>query len=141
MNILVSACLLGIACRYDGKSKPNQDVVNLAKTYNLIPFCPECYGGLPTPRLPAEQVGNKVLRIDGADVTKEYQKGADEAVKIAKMLKCEYAILKSKSPSCGIGLIHNGSFDGGYIEKDGITAIALKKANIKVITENEISKI
>ena len=79
MNILVSACLLGVACRYDGKSKPNNDVTALMDKYNLIPFCPEITGGLPTPRHPSEIVGNRVLNDIGEDVTAQYKKGAEEA--------------------------------------------------------------
>jgi len=116
MNILVSACLLGVACRYDGKSKPNEDVIALMNKYNLIPFCPEVTGGLPTPRHPSEIVGDKVLNDIGEDVTAQYNKGAEEALRIAKMYNCKYAILKEKSPSCGKGKIHNGKFDGGYVE-------------------------
>lgn len=138
MNILVSACLLGVACRYDGKSKPNEDIIKLMDKYHLIPFCPEITGGLPTPRHPSEIVGNKVLNNIGEDVTTQYKKGALEALKIAKLYDCKYAILKEKSPSCGKGKIHNGKFDGGYIEGDGITARLLKENGIKVFGESEI---
>ena len=81
MNILVSACLLGIGCRYDGKCKPNEDVIKLSEEHNLVPFCPEIYGGLPTPRVPSEIVGEKVLNAEGEDVTEQYSKGAEEAMK------------------------------------------------------------
>ena len=138
MNILVSACLLGVACRYDGKSKPNEDVIKLTEKHNLIPFCPEITGGLPTPRHPSEIVGDKVVNDKGEDVTMQYEKGAKEALRIAKLFNCKYAILKEKSPSCGKGKIHNGKFDGGYIEGDGITTRLLKENDIIVLGESEI---
>ena len=141
MNILVSACLLGIGCRYDGKCKPNEDVIKLSEVHNLVPFCPEIYGGLPTPRVPSEIVGEKVLNAEDEDVTEQYSKGAKEALKTAKMFGCEVAIMKEKSPSCGNGLIHNGNFDGGLIEGDGITVRLLKKNGIKVFGESEIESI
>ena len=138
MNILVSACLLGVACRYDGKSKPNEDVIKLMEIHNLIPFCPEIYGGLPTPRHPSEIVADKVLNKIDEDVTGQYKKGAEEALRIAKMYKCQYAILKEKSPSCGKGKIHNGNFDGGYIEGNGITAQLFIENGITILGESEI---
>ncbi len=141
MNILVSACLLGLACRYDGKSKPCDEVIKLIGKYNLIPFCPEVMGGLPTPRIPSEIVGDMVLNKHGENVTEQYRKGASEALKIAKMYNCKYAILKEKSPSCGKGKIHNGKFDGGYIDGDGITTRLLKENGISVLGEGEIDKI
>lgn len=139
MNILVSACLLGLACRYDGKSKPCEDVIKLTEKYNLIPFCPEVMGGLATPRHPSEIVGDRVINLIDEDVTAQYKKGAEEALKIAKMYNCKYAILKEKSPSCGSGIIHNGKFDGGYIDGDGITARLLKENRIKVLGESDIN--
>ena len=141
MNILVSACLLGIGCRYDGKCKPNEDVIRLSEEHNLVPFCPEIYGGLPTPRVSSEIVGEKVLNAEGEDVTEQYSKGAKEALKTAKMFDCEVAIMKEKSPSCGNGLVHNGKFDGGLIEGDGITVRILKKNGIRVFGESEIESI
>ena len=141
MNILVSACLLGVGCRYDGKSKPYPPVIELMDKYNLIPFCPEVTGGLSTPRPPAEIVGDKVINNAGTDVTHQYTKGAEEALKIAKLYNCKYAILKEKSPSCGSGVIHNGKFDGGLIEGDGITAKLLKKNGITVLGETQIQNL
>ena len=139
MNILVSACLLGLSCRYDGKSKPCDDVIKLTENYNLIPFCPEVMGGLPIPRPGSEIVGNKVINENGDDVTAQYIKGAEEALKIAKIYNCKYAILKENSPSCRGGKIHNGKFDGGYVYGDGITTRLLKENNINVIGESKIN--
>ena len=139
-NILVSACLLGEPCRYDGKSKPCERVIALKGTYNLIPICPEVMGGLPTPRIPSEICGERVLMKDGRDVTENYNRGAETALAIARENACTVAILKEKSPSCGSGLIHNGSFDGGLVEGDGITTQLLKQNGICVLGESEITE-
>ena len=139
-NILVSACLLGTACRYDGKSKPCERVIALSNTYNLIPICPEVMGGLPTPRVPSEICGDRVMMKDGRDVTENYNRGAKQALEIARENECTVAILKEKSPSCGSGLIHNGLFDGGLVTGDGITTRLLKKEGIRVLGESEITE-
>ena len=139
-NILVSACLLGESCRYDGKSKPCERVIALKDTYNLIPICPEVMGGLPTPRVPSEICGERVLMKDGCDVTENYNRGAEIALSIARENACTVAILKEKSPSCGSGLIHNGHFDGGLVAGDGVTAALLKGAGIRVLGESEITE-
>ena len=137
-NILVSACLLGQSCRYDGKSKPCERVIALKDTYNLIPICPEVMGGLPTPRTPSEICGELVLMKDGRNVTENYNRGAQKALEIARENACTVAILKEKSPSCGAGRIYEGSFTLKFIEGDGITAALLKKNGICVIGESEI---
>lgn len=139
-NILVSACLLGESCRYDGKSKPCERVMALKDTYNLIPICPEVMGGLPTPRVPSEICGECVLMKDGRDVTENYNRGAQKALEIARQNACTVAILKEKSPSCGSGLIHNGLFDGGLVDGDGITTQLLKNEGIRVLGESEITE-
>ena len=141
-NVLISACLLGVACRYDGCRKPLPHFVieKLKQEYSLIPICPEIMGGLPTPRIPAEvQLDRKVLRSDGADVTENYRKGAEEALRLAELFQCKLAILKEKSPSCGAGRIYDGSFSRTLIGGDGITAELLKKNGIRVIGESEIA--
>ena len=141
-NILVSACLLGMACRYDGKSKPNETVLRLLENNSdeirLIPICPEQLGGLPTPRVPSEKAGEKVINRVGIDVTVQYQKGAKEALKLAKLYHCETAILKERSPSCGRGEIYDGSFTKTLISGDGTTAELLKQNGIRVIGESEV---
>lgn len=136
MNILVSACLLGVACRYDGKSKEVERIKRLISKYNLIPICPEQLGGLPTPRVPSERNGDKVINSEGKDVTCEYKKGAEEALRIAKIFNCSIAILKAKSPSCGTGEIYDGSFSKTLTVGNGITADLLLENGIKVFTEN-----
>lgn len=140
MNILISSCLLGVSCRYDGKKVENDDALALISKHNLIPFCPEIYGGLSTPRDPAERIGTLVLTDKGADVTEQYTKGAEEALRTAKLFNCSMAILKEKSPSCGRGIIHNGAFDGGLVEGNGVTAELLEKNGITVIGESKIKE-
>lgn len=138
MNILVSACLLGTACRYDGKSKPVNSVLKLKDKHNLIPVCPEIFGGLPTPRKPSEICGDGVFSSDGTDVSENYAKGAAETLKLARILNCKVAIMKEKSPSCGKGKIYSGNFDGKMTDGDGITVRLLKAEGITVLGESEI---
>ena len=138
MRILVSACLLGVRCRYDGESKACPAVLDLAKEHELVPVCPEQVGGLPTPRTPAEIQGERVVTRDGRDVTKEYQKGAEEAARLYQLLRCDCAILKARSPSCGCGQVYDGAFSGTLTPGDGIAAQALKRINARVITEERI---
>lgn len=141
MNILISGCLLGLKCRYDGKEKKLPEIEKLIELHNLIPICPEQLGGLPTPRIPAERVKDKVINQDGVDVTKEYQLGAEEALKIAKLYNCKKAILKEKSPSCGCGKIYDGTFSRNLIVGNGVTAELLLKNGIEVFGESEIDKL
>ena len=141
MNILVSACLLGCACRYDGACKPCEKVLALSKKHTLIPFCPEVYGGLPTPRPPSEIVCGRVINSEGKDVTTEYEKGAKEALRIAKLFGCKVAILKAKSPSCGKGEIYDGTFSKTLCKGDGICAALLMQSGIEVFTEDEINAV
>jgi len=135
---LCSACLLGIKCRYNGKSKKNRKVIELAKKEILIPVCPEQLGGLPTPREPAEIKGKRVFTKSGKEVTKNFQKGAEEVLKIAKLFGIKEAILKQKSPSCGLGKIYDGTFRGKLIKGKGVTASLLKKNKIKIISEENL---
>lgn len=138
MKLLVSACLLGIDCKYNGKNNKNDKVIELLEDYDLIPVCPEIMGGLTTPRTPAEINKNKVITKDGINVTKQYQKGAEETLKIAKLYNCQRAILKEKSPSCGCGKIYDGTFTGTLIDGDGITARLLKEYGIKITGETTL---
>ena len=133
MKILVSACLLGVHCRYDGSEKLNEAVKKLAERHTLIPFCPEIYGGLPTPREPSEIREGRVYTRSGRDVTAEYEKGAAEALKVAQMLGCDCALLQDRSPSCGIDRVHNGLFDGGLVDGDGVTARLFREAGIRLV--------
>ena len=138
MNILVSACLLGCACRYDGGSKPCAAVRALAARHTLIPVCPEIYGGLPTPRTPCEIVGGRVLSRDGADRTDAYRRGASEALRLAGALGCRAALLKARSPACGSGEVYDGSFSGTLTAGDGVAAAALSAAGIAVFGEDRL---
>ena len=140
-NILVSACLLGTPCRYDGASKPNAKVIALSEKYNLIPVCPEVAGGLPTPRTPSEIVGERMLMRDGRDVTENYRRGAEFALKKARENSCEIAILKARSPSCGKGQVYDGTFSGTLTSGDGITAKLLADAGISVFSEENIDEL
>jgi len=135
---LCSACLVGIKCRYDQKSKSYEKVVSLAGKEILIPICPEQLGGLSTPREPAEQKGGKVISISGKDVTENFEVGAEEVLKIARIFGVKEAILKQRSPSCGSGQIYDGTFSKTLIQGDGVTAALLKRNGIKVISEEEL---
>ena len=141
MRILISACLLGICCRYDGASKSYPGIAELAKTHTLIPVCPEQLGGLPTPRPPSERQGERVMSVIGADVTEQYRSGAEETLKLFELLACDAAVLKEKSPSCGSGLIYDGSFSGTLTEGDGVTAELLRSHGIAVYGESQIEKL
>lgn len=133
-KILVSACLLGTNCKYSGGNNYSEEVMEFLKDYEIIPICPEQLGGLPTPRPASEIIGDKVMNNEGTDVTSNYQKGAEEALKIAQLLGIKKALLKAKSPSCGNGKIYDGTFSGILTTGDGITTKLLKENNIEVIT-------
>ena len=138
MHLLISMCLLGIPCRYDGKAGqilPELD--QLQKLCTLIPICPEQLGGLPTPRLPSERVGTHVVAKDGTDVTTQYQTGAAQALALAKRFGCRGAILKRKSPSCGSGEIYDGTFSRQLIPGWGVTAELLRQNGLLVCDETQ----
>jgi uncharacterized protein YbbK (DUF523 family) len=137
-KILCSACLLGVNCRYDGKNTLNKKIIKLAKKAALFPVCPEQLGGQTTPRYPAEMVGKKILEKDGTDVTKNFKKGAQETLRIAKLYDIKKAIFKQRSPSCGLGQIYDGTFSGKVTKGDGITTSLLLKNGIKVISEEDL---
>ncbi len=141
MRILVSACLLGLRVRYDGKSKPCEAVVRLMEKHELIPVCAEVFGGLPTPRVPAERVNDRVLTREGKDVTEEYARGAEAILRLAKLYGCSLAILKEKSPSCGHGRIYDGSFTRTLTDGDGVLAGLLIGAGLRVVGESEVAGI
>jgi uncharacterized protein YbbK (DUF523 family) len=146
---LVSACLLGVACRFDGKSCPVPELNDVATRGLAVPICPEAAGGLPTPRLPAEiekaaagldggavlEGWTRVVRSDGVDVSPQFITGAEAALALARRLGIGRAILKADSPSCGVGRIHEGRFEGQLVPGDGVTAALLKRNGIQVTTE------
>lgn len=132
-NVIVSTCLFGVPCRYDGKSVTDETLLKkISAVCHPVPFCPEIYGGLTTPRDPAERIGDRVISNQGRDVTEEYVKGAYECLRLAKMMNCRYALLKSRSPSCGKGTIYDGTFSGTLTAGDGVTAQLLMENGIRV---------
>ncbi len=143
MKILISGCLLGLSCRYDGKSKglDAEIIEKLKEKHMLIPACPEQLGGLSTPRNPSERIGDKVMMDSGADVTAEYRRGAEQALMLAKLFECEAAILKERSPSCGCGEIYDGTFSGSLTAGDGVTAELFKAAGIPVYGESRVGEL
>ena len=139
--ILVSRCLLGDPCRYDGASRPCPAVEALREKYELVPICPECDGGLPVPRVPCERRGDRVVSRDGRDLTAPYRLGAERALERAKESGANVAVLKSNSPSCGVGRIYDGTFSGKLTDGDGVTAEALKAAGVELYTENNLTEL
>jgi uncharacterized protein YbbK (DUF523 family) len=150
---LVSACLIGVNCRYDGENKPNDKVIKLLKDEELIPICPEQLGGLPTPREPSGIVSgsgedviddkSRVYNAEGEDVTENFIKGACEVLKLARLFQTKDAILKQGSPSCGCGetqqmKYENGKYISRPIKGDGVTTALLKRNNIRIATEEDL---
>ena len=141
--ILVSACLAGFPCRYDGESKPNEKVIDLIKQGKAVPVCPEQLGGLTTPRLPAEIRKDtngpiKVIDIEGKDVTKEFTTGAQVVLEIGRTYGIDRAILKQNSPSCGSGRTYDGTFSSTLIDANGVTADLLIQNGFQVVSEEEL---
>ena len=138
MRILVSACLLGVGCRYDGAGNQIPQLAELLKQHTCIPVCPEVLGGLPTPRPPAERIGSRVVNREGEDVTPQFIRGAAEVLRLSDLYRCKAALLKERSPSCGCGQIYDGTFTKALVEGDGLTAEILKRNGIKVYGESQI---
>jgi len=141
MKVLVSACLLGVNCRYNGVPKEDTAVKELLNRENitLIPVCPEQMGGLPTPRTPSERKGKAVVSSEGEDRTGAFTRGAQETLRLAKLYGCEAAILKERSPSCGNKEVYDGSFTGTVVSGEGVTAELLRKNGVKVFGESELA--
>ena len=137
-KVLVSACLLGVNCKYDGKNNYSEKIIEYLKDKEIIPICPEQLGGLTTPRIPSEIRLDKVINKEGIDVTEYFNKGANEVLKLAKKLNIKKAVLKSKSPSCGLGKIYDGTFSNNLIDGNGICTELLIKNGIEVINSDEI---
>lgn len=140
-KILISACLVGDKCRYDGKSSYSPLVKELLEKYELVPFCPECEGGLKTPRIPSERKKDLVINKEGKDNTRFFISGAEKALNICKYLDITIAILKEHSPSCGVHEIYSGDFNNKLVKGQGLTAELLTKNNIRVISEDEIETV
>ena len=137
--LLISACLLGENCKYNGGNNalPPEKLAALEERFRLVPVCPERDGGLPIPRLPSERLGERVLNRAGEDVTVAFRRGAALALETAQRGSCRKALLKERSPSCGRGRIYDGSFTSTVIEGDGITAELLKQNGIAVFGESD----
>ena len=140
-KLLVSACLLGTPCSYDGRSKADARIQALAEKYELVPVCPEELGGLPTPREPSERQGERIVMRSGRDVTAEYRRGAEAALALCLKNGCKAAVLKEKSPSCGCGQVYDGTFSRRLIEGDGVTAELLKAHGVAVYGESGAKKL
>ena len=137
-KVLVSACLLGTDCKYNGGNNKNEKVIEFLKDKEVVPICPEQLGGLPTPRTPSEIRNEKVYTKDDRDVTKEFKLGAEKVLKIAKEESIKKALLKESSPSCGVNKIYDGSFNNTKIKGMGITARLLKENGITIMSEDDI---
>jgi len=141
MKILVSACLLGINCKYNGGNNFNQKVYDLSLTHELIPVCPECLGKLPTPREPSEIVEGKVMTKTGQNVDNQFRIGALDALQIAIDEKVNCAVLQSRSPSCGVISVYDGSFTGVLKPGSGIFASLLMENGIRTLDVTEIDSL
>ncbi len=143
---IVSACLAGVNCKYNGKNNLNMEILKLLKSGKAMLVCPEQMGGLSTPRPPTEIVTDRngdirVINNKNIDLTSQFNKGAYETLKIAKQINANIAILKARSPSCGYGKIYDGSFSGKLKKGNGITADLLERNGIKIYNEENFKKI
>ena len=143
IKIIISACLLGKRCRYDGSQKvyTELDFLQNDPEIELIPICPELLGGLKTPRSPSEIRGERVVNRDGDDVTEAYRTGAEKVLSLAREKGSGLAVLKSRSPSCGSGEIYDGTFSHTLVPGNGICASLLKANGIAVLSELDIERI
>ena len=143
IKVLISACLLGDNVKYSGGNNLTLELVTLLEKYNvkIVKICPECFAGLPIPRVPSEIRGDKVFSKDGWDITEEFLSGAEKTYQIAKRKRVDFAILKERSPSCGSSYIYDGSFSGKVIEGQGLTAKKLSKENIIIFSEENLEEI
>ena len=138
MRVAISACLLGAPVRYDGGSKPVSEVLELAEKVDVVRVCPETASGLPVPRPPAEQLGGRVLLADGRDVTAEFALGAQRCLDAVRRSPVSLAVLKAKSPSCGVGLVYDGTYSGRLVPGQGVFAARLEREGICVVTEETV---
>lgn len=153
-KILVSACLMGHAVRYDGQSKPlaHPAIARWIEEGRLVTICPEMSAGMPVPRPPAEIEGGatgedvlagraRVAEITGGDVTEEFEQAAENALALATKTGCRYALLIDGSPSCGSGFVYDGTFSGHRQAGNGVTAALLKQAGIAVYCDREVEQL
>ncbi len=139
--LIVSACLAGVECRYNGSPFPIPAILNMVKRGLALPVCPEILGGFSIPRPPAEIRHGQIVFNTGEDVTEQFLRGANAACAIALTIGCQKAIVKSKSPSCGCGSIYDGTFSGTLIAGDGIFTQLLKEHGIEVLTEENLEEL
>lgn len=140
MNVLISACLAGIACRYNGKAATCLLPSELISCHTLIPFCPEVCAGLPTPRDAVELLAGKAVSVEGKDLTASFQAGVKKGLALYQAHDCRAAILKSNSPSCGYGRIYDGTFTGRLVAGSGLFAAALAAHTIPIFNETQLSE-
>lgn len=143
---LVSACLAGVNCRYNGKSSEDKKICELVKRGEAISICPEILSGLPTPRACCELIVDdkgeeKIVTEDGRDFTEKFKEAAEKTLEIARIIGIEKAILQSRSPSCGYGLIYDGEFSGKLKKGNGLTAKLLAKSGIEIYTEKDLDNL
>lgn len=138
-KLLISACLLGRNCKYNGGNNDTPLAHALAERYELVPVCPECLGGLPVPHEPSERAGDKVLSRSGRDVTAAFRAGAARVLDIARENGVRRAVLKERSPSCGCGIIYDGTFTGTVASGSGVTAEALLAEGVRIYGESRIA--
>lgn len=137
--ILVSACLLGIYCRYDGRCETDERVMALSRDHVLIPVCPEQLGGLPTPRAAVELLDGRAVTRDGADLTEAFERGVGQAMRVAGLTGARMAVLQPRSPSCGRGIIYDGTFSGTRVEGDGVLAQALAARGVTLLVPDDLA--
>ena len=145
--LLISACLLGVACNHEGRGSPRAVVEELERRYRLIPVCPEVLGGLTTPRPAAELAGGDgtavlaggavVVNVDGHDVSAAYRRGAEAAVMLARSTGATRAVLKARSPSCGSSRVYDGTFSRRLVDGQGVTSAALRAAGVEVCSDED----
>ena len=143
IKVLISACLLEDNVKYSGGNNLTPELVTLLEKYNvkIVKICPECFAGLPIPRVPSEIRGDKVYGKDGRDITKEFLVGAEKTYQVAKNKEIDFAILKERSPSCGNSYIYDGSFSGKVIQGQGLTVRKLNEENIVIFSEENLEEI
>ena len=140
-KLLISDCLLGRSCKYNGGSTYTPLVEELKKRFDLVPVCPECLGDLPIPHDPSERVGESVLSKTGADVTAAFQRGAEKTLAIARREGVKRAVLKERSPSCGCGSIYDGTFTGAVVPGNGVAAELLLSHGVEIFGESRIGEL
>ena len=140
MNAVISACLLGERCRYDGAAKPSHAVQELARKVSAYPICPEVAGGLPVPRPPAERCASRVLTAAGVDVTDAYERGAQACLSVTRQCGASLAVLRAKSPACGVGRIYDGSHARILTKGNGVFSDLLEREGVCMVTEEVVAE-